>query len=62
LALRHNKTTNISGHRVEFASLLINPRTLFKGRESRIQKAQIEKEHAHGTRKDVKTPIKYRIH
>ena len=62
MTLRYSRFTNVNGHRIEFSSFLINPQDRHFGRESKMQKAQFESEHDHGTRKDFKIPIKDRIH
>ncbi len=56
--MRYGRYTNIKGHREEFAIDLIVPHNLFTPREAKSQKAQLQSEHKHGTRKGVKTPIK----
>lgn len=53
--------TNIRGRMYEFASDNLIHEDRHNHREARSQKAQFDSAHRHGTRKDVKIPIKHKM-
>ncbi|MBM7616328.1 hypothetical protein [Alkaliphilus hydrothermalis] len=61
MSIRKSQWTNIQGHRVELSARTFKREDRHFHRESHSQKAQLQSEHQHGFRKDVKTPIKHRL-
>lgn len=61
MTMRLTRFTNVRGSRYEFASDYLIHEDRHNHREAKSQKAQLQSIHAHGTRKDVKTPIKRKM-
>ena len=61
LSIRRSTFTNIKGHRREYSAITITNDERHYHREAKSQKAQLESVHKHGTRGDVKVPIKHKL-
>ena len=61
LSIRKSTFTNIKGHQVEYSANTITNDERHYHREAKSQKAQLNSVHKHGTRGDVKTPIKKKL-
>ncbi|WP_069649987.1 hypothetical protein [Caloranaerobacter ferrireducens] len=61
MSIRKSTFTNIKGKQTEYSAITITNDERHFYREAESQKAQLESKHKHGTRKDVKTPIKRKL-
>lgn len=61
MTMRKPRFTNIRGSMYEFASDYLIHEDRHNHREAKSQKAQLHSVHNHGTRKDVKRPIKHKM-
>jgi len=61
MTMRRPSFTNIRGNMTEFSSDFLIQQDRHNHREAKSQKAQYKSAHHHGTRKDIKTPIKHKM-
>lgn len=61
LSIRKSTFTNIKGRQKEFSAITITNDERHYHREAKSQKAQLDSVHKHGTRGDVKVPIKHKL-
>ncbi|MTI69744.1 MAG: hypothetical protein FH751_05740 [Firmicutes bacterium] len=61
MSMRKSRFTKVNNHQVEYSTINITNDERHYHREAKSQKAQLNSKHKHGTRGDVKVPIKDKL-
>ncbi|WP_034430150.1 hypothetical protein [Caldisalinibacter kiritimatiensis] len=61
MSIRKSRFTNVKGKQVEYSAINITNDERHYHREAKSQKTQLNSVHKHGTRGDVKVPIKDKL-